>query len=209
MACQAESAHTVFPCNDRPSGKADFTLRLTVPTGLRGMASGPLVCTERLSGGRTAYTYRSRELMVTEPVQITVGDYAVKERQGPHGAAAAGRRPGRPRAGAGAGARAHAEAGGVGRGATRGVPLRDVRTAALQLRRRGALRLATSSGRRPSAPSSAPSSPGTATPPRRRRTTSPSPRTSPARICPGSFGTGCTARRRRGCRGTRTGRSPR
>ncbi|MEU0056260.1 M1 family metallopeptidase [Streptomyces sp. NPDC006334] len=82
---QPNSAHTVFPCNDHPSDKADLTVRLTVPDNLRGVATGRLVRTERLSGGRTAYTYRSGSPVATELVQITVGDYVVKERQGPHG----------------------------------------------------------------------------------------------------------------------------
>ncbi|MFF3335604.1 M1 family metallopeptidase [Streptomyces sp. NPDC002888] len=82
---QPNSAHTVFPCNDHPSDKADFTFRVTVPSGLSGVASGQLVCTEHLDGDRTAYTYRSRAPIATELVQITVGDYVVKPRQGPHG----------------------------------------------------------------------------------------------------------------------------
>ncbi|WP_210593057.1 M1 family metallopeptidase [Streptomyces sp. GESEQ-35] len=82
---QPNSAHTVFPCNDHPMGKADFTFRITVPAGLRGVASGRLVSTENLADGRTAYTYRSREPIATEIVQITVGDYVVKDRPGPHG----------------------------------------------------------------------------------------------------------------------------
>lgn len=82
---QPNSAHTVFPCNDHPSDKADFTFRLTVPDNLRGVASGSLVRTESLSGGRTAYTYRSRSPIATEIVQITVGEYVIKDRQGPHG----------------------------------------------------------------------------------------------------------------------------
>ncbi|MET7452561.1 M1 family metallopeptidase [Streptomyces sp. NPDC005574] len=85
VAGQPNSAHTVFPCNDHPRDKADFTFRVTVPAGLRGVASGLLVCTENLDGGRTAYTYRSRSPLATELVQITVGDYVVKDRQGPHG----------------------------------------------------------------------------------------------------------------------------
>ncbi|MBC2900614.1 M1 family metallopeptidase [Streptomyces cupreus] len=85
VACQPDSAHTVFPCNDHPLDKADFTFRLTVPTGLRGVASGQLVRTETLDGDRTAYTYRSRSPIATEIVQITVGDYVIKDRQGPHG----------------------------------------------------------------------------------------------------------------------------
>ncbi|SME95151.1 M1 family metallopeptidase [Streptomyces sp. Amel2xC10] len=82
---QPDSAHTVFPCNDHPSDKADFSFRITVPTALKAVASGSLVRTEALSGDRTAYTYRSRSPIATEVVQITVGDYVVKERQGPHG----------------------------------------------------------------------------------------------------------------------------
>ncbi|MFE9448108.1 M1 family metallopeptidase [Streptomyces sp. NPDC006739] len=82
---QPNSSHTVFPCNDHPSDKADFTFRLTVPDPLRAVANGLLVGTESLSGGRTAYSYRSRSPMATELVQITVGDYVVKDRQGPHG----------------------------------------------------------------------------------------------------------------------------
>ncbi|WP_128436989.1 M1 family metallopeptidase [Streptomyces cyaneus] len=85
VCCQPNLAHTVFPCNDHPSDKADFTFRITVPGGLRGVATGLLERTESLSGGRTAYTYRSREPMATELVQITVGDYVIKDRQGPHG----------------------------------------------------------------------------------------------------------------------------
>ncbi|MDX3451852.1 M1 family metallopeptidase [Streptomyces sp. ME02-8801-2C] len=82
---QPNSAHTVFPCNDHPVDKADFTFRITVPNTLRGVAGGTLVRTESLSGDRTAYSYRSRSPIATELVQITVGDYVIKDRQGPHG----------------------------------------------------------------------------------------------------------------------------
>ncbi|MBW8736421.1 MAG: M1 family metallopeptidase [Streptomyces turgidiscabies] len=82
---QPNSAHTVFPCNDHPLDKADLTVRITVPSTLRGVASGTLVRTENLAGDRTAYTYRSRSPIATELVQITVGDYVVKDRQGPNG----------------------------------------------------------------------------------------------------------------------------
>ncbi|MGY6019643.1 M1 family metallopeptidase [Streptomyces spinosirectus] len=82
---QPDSAHTAFPCNDHPSDKADFSFRITVPSGLRGVANGVLTGTEALSGGRTAYCYRSRSPIATELVQITVGDYVIKDRQGPNG----------------------------------------------------------------------------------------------------------------------------
>ncbi|MGW1212899.1 M1 family metallopeptidase [Streptomyces sp. NPDC002499] len=82
---QPNSAHTVFPCNDHPSDKADFTFRVTAPAGTRGVANGLLTGTEALADGRTAYSYKSREPMATELAQITVGDYVIKDRQGPNG----------------------------------------------------------------------------------------------------------------------------
>lgn len=82
---QPNSAHTVFPCNDHPSDKADFSFRITVPNGLRGVANGTLTDTEELDGGRTAYSYCSAAPIATELVQITVGDYVIKDREGPHG----------------------------------------------------------------------------------------------------------------------------
>ncbi|MGY4994744.1 M1 family metallopeptidase [Streptomyces sp. 900105245] len=82
---QPNSAHTVFPCNDHPSDKAAFSFRLTVPKGLRAVANGLLTCTEDLADDRTAYTYRSASPIATELIQITVGDYVVKDREGPHG----------------------------------------------------------------------------------------------------------------------------
>ncbi|MER6070212.1 M1 family metallopeptidase [Streptomyces sp. NPDC001817] len=81
---QPNSAHTVFPCNDHPSDKADFSFRITVPDGLRGVANGLLTGTESLGDGRTAYSYRSLAPIATELVQITVGDYVIKNRQGPY-----------------------------------------------------------------------------------------------------------------------------
>ncbi|MFF7755334.1 M1 family metallopeptidase [Streptomyces sp. NPDC007971] len=84
---QPNSAHTVFPCNDHPSDKAGFSFRITVPNGLRGVANGLLTGVEAVDGDRTAYSYRSLAPIATELVQITVGDYVVKDRQGPHGLA--------------------------------------------------------------------------------------------------------------------------
>ncbi|MEU6197306.1 hypothetical protein [Streptomyces sp. NPDC047061] len=63
---QPNSAHTVFPCNDHPSDKADFTFRITVPDGVRGVANGLLTRTENLPGDRTAYSYRSRSPIATD-----------------------------------------------------------------------------------------------------------------------------------------------
>ncbi|MFJ7910873.1 M1 family metallopeptidase [Kitasatospora sp. NPDC096204] len=85
VAGQPRSAHTVFPCDDHPSDKARFTIAVTAPDALLGVANGELTATERLGDGRTTRRYVSREPMATELVQVSVGDYTVRERTGPHG----------------------------------------------------------------------------------------------------------------------------
>ncbi|MFI2607486.1 M1 family metallopeptidase [Kitasatospora sp. NPDC018619] len=85
VAGQPNSAHTVFPCNDHPGDKARFTIAVTAPDALLGVASGELTATERHADGRTTRRYVSREPMATELVQVSVGDYTVRERTGPHG----------------------------------------------------------------------------------------------------------------------------
>ncbi|MFD4397478.1 M1 family metallopeptidase [Kitasatospora sp. NPDC058478] len=85
VAGQPDSAHTVFPCNDHPSDKARFSIAVTAPDGLLGVANGELAQTERLGDGRTTRRYASREPMATELVQVSVGNYTVRERTGPHG----------------------------------------------------------------------------------------------------------------------------
>ncbi|MFE6052692.1 M1 family metallopeptidase [Kitasatospora sp. NPDC056446] len=85
VAGQPDSAHTVFPCNDHPSDKARFTIAVTAPDALLGVANGELTRTEHLGDGRTTRRYVSREPMATELVQVSVGDYTVRERTGPHG----------------------------------------------------------------------------------------------------------------------------
>ncbi|MFJ5223415.1 M1 family metallopeptidase [Streptomyces sp. NPDC088400] len=84
VAGQPDLARTVFPCNDHPSDKADFTFRITAPDGLTAVASGSRVSTTS-AGGVTTSTYHSRDPIATEMVQLTVGDYEVVERQGPGG----------------------------------------------------------------------------------------------------------------------------
>ncbi|MFJ8623957.1 M1 family metallopeptidase [Kitasatospora sp. NPDC093550] len=85
VAGQPQSAHTVFPNNDHPSDKALFTIAVTAPDGLLGVANGELTRTERHGDGRTTRRYASRLPMATELVQVSVGDYTVRERTGPHG----------------------------------------------------------------------------------------------------------------------------
>ncbi|WP_234327299.1 M1 family metallopeptidase [Streptomyces sp. NRRL WC-3742] len=85
VAPQPDTAHTVFPCNDHPGDKARFTVAVTTPDGLTGVAGGELTATEPLGDGRTTRRYVSRAPMATELLQLSVGDYTVRERTGPHG----------------------------------------------------------------------------------------------------------------------------
>ncbi|QZL08292.1 M1 family metallopeptidase (plasmid) [Streptomyces sp. BHT-5-2] len=84
MANQADAAHRVFPCNDHPSDKAQFTFHITVPEGLVAVANGLPVD----AGGRAArrtWTYRTAHPMATELAQISIGHSSVISQRGPHG----------------------------------------------------------------------------------------------------------------------------
>ncbi|AKZ58543.1 putative Zinc metalloprotease (membrane protein) [Streptomyces ambofaciens ATCC 23877] len=84
MANQADVAHLVFPCNDHPSDKARFTIRVTAPDGLTAVANGLAAGVER-SGGATTWTYRHDHPMATELAQVSIGRSTVLRRTGPHG----------------------------------------------------------------------------------------------------------------------------
>ncbi|MFC9281916.1 M1 family metallopeptidase [Streptomyces collinus] len=84
MANQADAAHLVFPCNDHPSDKARFTIRITAPNGYTAVANGVPVGSERV-GTSTTWTYRTLHPMATELAQVSIGRSAVLHRQGPHG----------------------------------------------------------------------------------------------------------------------------
>ncbi|MGZ3118142.1 M1 family metallopeptidase [Streptomyces sp. H62] len=84
MANQADVAHLVFPCNDHPSDKARFTIRVTAPDGLTAVANGLPAGVER-DGGATTWTYRHDHPMATELAQVSIGRSTVLRRTGPHG----------------------------------------------------------------------------------------------------------------------------
>ncbi|MEE1835606.1 M1 family metallopeptidase [Streptomyces sp. SP17KL33] len=83
MANQADAAHVVFPCNDHPSDKAMFTVRVTVPDGYTAVSNGLATGTDR-AAGTTTWTYRTQHPMATELAQISIGRSAVVHRTGPH-----------------------------------------------------------------------------------------------------------------------------
>ncbi len=84
MANQADAAHVVFPCNDHPSDKAMFTIRVTAPNGYTAVANGLPTDVDR-AGGATTWTYRTRHPMATELAQVSIGRSKVVHRSGPHG----------------------------------------------------------------------------------------------------------------------------
>ncbi|MDH6629632.1 aminopeptidase N [Streptomyces sp. LBL] len=83
LANQADAAHLVFPCNDHPSDKAMFTIRVTAPTGYTAVANGLPVGVERAARA-TTWTYRTQHPMATELAQVSVGRSTVLHRTGPH-----------------------------------------------------------------------------------------------------------------------------
>ncbi|CAM5328897.1 M1 family metallopeptidase [Streptomyces aurantiogriseus] len=84
MANQADAAHRVFPCNDHPSDKAMFTIRVTAPAGYTAAANGLATGVDRV-GRATTWTYRTGHPMATELAQVSIGRSTVLHREGPHG----------------------------------------------------------------------------------------------------------------------------
>ncbi|MEU6995057.1 M1 family metallopeptidase [Streptomyces sp. NPDC046465] len=84
MANQADAAHLVFPCNDHPADKAEFTFRITAPEGVTAVANGLPVAASR-QGGTTTRVYRTHHPMATELAQVSIGRSTVLHRKGPHG----------------------------------------------------------------------------------------------------------------------------
>jgi aminopeptidase N len=77
VAAQPDGAHAIFPCNDHPSDPASFSFRLDVPTGTTAVANG-VFTGRRVEAGRTTWSYRQRQPMATELVQLAVGDFTVQ-----------------------------------------------------------------------------------------------------------------------------------
>ncbi|GFH33994.1 zinc metalloprotease [Streptomyces pacificus] len=81
LAPQPDKAHTVFPCNDVPWDKADFTFRVSVTRGSDAVAvaSGLPLKPPETRGAYTTYTYGTVHPVAPELVQIAVGRYETEE----------------------------------------------------------------------------------------------------------------------------------
>lgn len=79
MASQPNGAHTLFPSNDHPTDKATFTIRLTTPAGMLGVATGDRVLEEAQADGSTTSTWESRSPVATHVLALGVGRLAIIE----------------------------------------------------------------------------------------------------------------------------------
>ncbi|ROR66845.1 M1 family metallopeptidase [Agrococcus jenensis] len=74
VASQPTGAPTWFPCNDRPSNKATYRIRVTTEQSYRAVATGTLV-EERTSSGRTTRTFECRTPAATYLATVQIGRY--------------------------------------------------------------------------------------------------------------------------------------
>jgi aminopeptidase N len=87
MASQPDGAHTLFPSNDHPTDKATFTVRLTAPAGMLGVATGQRVEQVAHPDGSTTTTWASEQPVATHVLAMGVGRSAIVESamaDGPH-----------------------------------------------------------------------------------------------------------------------------
>lgn len=77
MASQPNGAHTLLPSNDHPIDKATFTVRLTAPPGMLGVATGERVLEVAHADGSTTTTWVSGAPVATHVLAIGVGRSAV------------------------------------------------------------------------------------------------------------------------------------
>ena len=64
-----------FPCNDTPTDKATFDIRVTVPKGLTAVSNGELVGPPTTDHGWTTFAWRERHPMSTYLATATVGRF--------------------------------------------------------------------------------------------------------------------------------------
>ncbi len=87
LASQPNGAHTLFPSNDHPLDKATFTVRLTAPAGMLGVATGARVSQVAHDDGSVTTTWASGAPVATHVLAMGVGRMALIEadpRDGPH-----------------------------------------------------------------------------------------------------------------------------
>ncbi len=74
---EPDVAATWFPVNDHPVDKASYTIKVTVPAGLEGVANGVLE-DRRTTRGWTTWTWRAKEPMASYLATATIGDFDLR-----------------------------------------------------------------------------------------------------------------------------------
>jgi aminopeptidase N len=74
VASQPLGAPSWFPCNDRPSDKASYTITVTAPSAYAVLANGSLV-DRRVGGSTTRWVYEQPEPMATYLATVQIGRY--------------------------------------------------------------------------------------------------------------------------------------
>lgn len=82
---QPDRAHLFFPCDDIPGDKARTTFHVTVPDDLEVVANGARTSVVPAPERRKTITYRTREEIPTDVVQVAVGRFLPVSQPGPHG----------------------------------------------------------------------------------------------------------------------------
>ncbi len=80
---EPDGAHNVYPCNDHPSDKATFAVRLRVPPGMLGVSLGRLVALPHLdpSSGLAVFAWRTDRPTATYLTALAAGRYTPIQRR--------------------------------------------------------------------------------------------------------------------------------
>lgn len=72
---EPNGASSWFPCNDHPSDKATFTMRIDAPSHRKAVANGQLVDRQPAPGGRSIWVWDMSEPMATYLASVSIGRF--------------------------------------------------------------------------------------------------------------------------------------
>jgi aminopeptidase N len=84
VANEPDGARSVFPSDDHPSDKADFTIHVTAPSDETVVANGVETSAQPV-GVNTTHTFETRAPMATYLLQIAIGSYRMRTGTGVDG----------------------------------------------------------------------------------------------------------------------------
>jgi aminopeptidase N len=77
VAAEPQGAPTWFPCNDVPTDKATFAIRIAVPRGLEAISNGALIKRGH-HGGQSVWRWTEDEPMATYLATATIGNFRIE-----------------------------------------------------------------------------------------------------------------------------------